>query len=69
MKRRTEMDAATISGVASRNAGHPLENERAERYTETMETLLQMMDSLRALPLKDIEPAIVFSPGSKDNDR
>lgn len=62
MGERRPITAETVAAVARENAGHPLEPERAAAYAEALEPILGMMQQLRALPLKDVEPAPVFSP-------
>ncbi len=54
------LTAATVAAVARENAGHPLVPERAEAYAKIMENSLKQLDSLRSLPLKQIEPATVL---------
>ena len=62
MKKRTPITGDTIARVAAENAGHPLEAERAAAYAAAFEPILQLLDGLRELPLKDVEPATVFRP-------
>jgi Asp-tRNA(Asn)/Glu-tRNA(Gln) amidotransferase C subunit len=62
MGERRPITAETVAAVARENAGHPLEPERAAAYAEALEPILGMMQQLRALPLKDVEPAPVFTP-------
>lgn len=62
MGNRQQITAGTIAANAAENAGHPLAEERAADYAVAFEPILQLMDSLRALPLKDVEPATVFRP-------
>ncbi len=62
MAERRKITAATVSAVAAEIAGHPLDDDRASAYAEAYEPILQAMDQLRKLPLKDIEPAVVFWP-------
>lgn len=62
MGERRPITAETVAAVARENAGHPLEPARAAAYAEALEPILGMMQQLRALPLKDVEPAPVFTP-------
>ncbi|TDI57374.1 MAG: hypothetical protein E2O93_04825 [Alphaproteobacteria bacterium] len=62
MAERRKITAATVSAVAAEIAGHPLDDDRASAYADIYESILQAMDQLRKLPLKDIEPAVVFCP-------
>jgi hypothetical protein len=54
--------------VAAENAGHPLGEDRAKRYADAFEPILQMLANLRTLPMKDVEPACVFHPEVTDPD-
>ena len=62
MGERSKISATTIRAVASENAGHPLDAERAQDYVQVFEPILEKMVALRQLPLKDIEPAVIFQP-------
>lgn len=62
---RQPFTAATAAAVAAEVAGHPLDSARAATYAQIFEPILQAMDQLRRLPLKDIEPACVFAPESR----
>ena len=62
MRERRNLTVETLSAVAAENAGHPLDPERAATYAEIFEPMLQQLESLRKLPIKDIEPAVVFRP-------
>lgn len=62
MSNRSPITAETIMAVARENAGHPLTPETADSYVAALEPILGMMDGIRALPLKDVEPAPVFRP-------
>ena len=62
MGKRTTITAETVAAVAAQNAGHPLEANRAEGYAQALEPILQQLEILRGLPLKDVEPAVVFRP-------
>lgn len=68
MKERETVTATTVAAVAAENAGHPLAAARAARYAQTLEPILQMIMSLRDLPLKDVEPACVFRPLEGERD-
>ncbi|WP_417516577.1 hypothetical protein [Minwuia sp.] len=62
MGKRRPVRAETVSAVAAENAGHPLDDARAAIYAEALEPILQGMEAIRALPLKNLEPATVFQP-------
>lgn len=68
MNERKPVTATTVAAVAAENAAHPLAAERAVRYAQALEPILQMVARLRALPLKDVEPACVFRPLEADQD-
>ena len=69
MSTRKTINGSTVAAVAAENAGHPLDAARAQTYAEALEPILGMLDELRALPLKDIEPATTFTPvqGNRDD--
>ena len=62
------MQASTVAAMAAENAGHPLEGTRAAGYAEILEPILQQLEQLRALPLKEIEPAVIFRPEEPARD-
>jgi hypothetical protein len=62
MGERRPIRPETVAATAAENAGHPLDDARAAAYAEALEPVLQAMESLRALPLKHLEPATVFQP-------
>jgi Asp-tRNA(Asn)/Glu-tRNA(Gln) amidotransferase C subunit len=68
MGERKPVTAGTVAAMAAENAGHPLEPERAAAYAEALEPILQAMEALRALPIKDVEPAVVFQPVEVSRD-
>lgn len=61
-KDRDTVTAQTVGLVSRQMTGHPLEAERAAAYAEALEPMLQQIETLRRLPLKDVEPAVVFQP-------
>jgi hypothetical protein len=68
MGKRKPITPATVAAVAAENAGHSLEPERAAAYAAALEPILQQMQVLRVLPLKDVEPAVVFRPVERRRD-
>lgn len=62
MGKREPITAETVAAVARQNAGHPLEPARAAAYAAALEPLLEQISTLRRLPLKEIEPAVLFRP-------
>lgn len=61
MGKREPITAETVAAVAAQNAGHPLDPDRAAAYAAALEPLLDQIAGLRRLPLKDVEPAVVFA--------
>ena len=62
MDLRETLTPVTVVAVASQNSGHPVEPADAATYAEAFEGILQGFAALRALPIKEIEPACVFVP-------
>ncbi len=62
MGERKPVTAETVAAFAAENAGQVEEPQRAADYAEALEPILQAMDALRKLPLKEVEPAVVFKP-------
>ena len=62
MGKREPITPATVAAVAAQNAGHPLDPDRAAAYAAALEPLLEQIAGLRRLPLKEVEPAVVFAP-------
>ena len=67
MTKRKAISAETLMRVARENAGHPIDEARAGAYAEAFEPILQLLDDLRALPLKNMEPAAIFKPEEIDD--
>lgn len=59
---RRPITSQTVAATAAENAGHPLSKDRAEAQLEAVEAMLQQVEVLRRLPLKDVEPAPLFKP-------
>ena len=66
-KRKT-IRPETIAAVASENAGHSLDDNRAAEYAAAFEPILVAIETLRSFPLKNSEPATVFHPVECNND-
>lgn len=62
MSSRKPVTAETIAAVASQFAGAPVDADRAQAHAEAWEPLLNTIATLRNLPIKDLEPPILFSP-------
>ena len=67
MNQRKPIATDTIEAVAAEFAGQPVDGERAVSYRDLMEPIYQSFETLRGLPLKDVEPAVVFTPVTKDD--
>lgn len=52
----------SIKAISGEIADLQLSPEVIEGHLENLITLLEGIDRLRALPLKEIEPAMIFSP-------
>ena len=66
MSTRKTIERSTVEAVAAEFAGQPLDPERAEAYLDFAEPIYQMFEGLRGLPLKDVEPAVIFRPVERD---
>ena len=65
--KRESIRADTIQAVAAEYAGQPIDAERAESYRAYLEPICALFSSLRKLPLKDIEPGVIFRPVRRDD--
>ncbi len=68
MSKRRKLSAETVRSVSAENAGNPLNAERAAAGAEGLEPILQLIDGLREVPLKEIEPAMIFRPERRTGD-
>jgi Asp-tRNA(Asn)/Glu-tRNA(Gln) amidotransferase C subunit len=57
-----------LQSVAAELAGQPVSDEKAAVHAEIFENIMQMIESLRELPIKDVEPAVIFRPVERDGD-
>ncbi|HCU89424.1 MAG TPA: hypothetical protein DGR97_05760 [Gammaproteobacteria bacterium] len=64
--KRTPIRAETIQAVATEYIGQPISAARARSYLNHMEPIWEMFSSLRDLPLREVEPAIIFRPTTKN---
>ncbi len=62
MSTRSPITAKTLQSVAAELAGQPIDAEKAAAHAEMFENIMQMVESLRSLPIKDVEPAVIFRP-------
>ena len=52
----------TIKSISDEIADLPVSPEAIHEHLAVLNALLEGIDQLRALPIKEIEPAIVFAP-------
>lgn len=62
MATRKPITPETIAGMAAELAGHPVTPAAAQKQAAVLESVMTMIAGLRALPLKEIEPAPVYRP-------
>ena len=62
MSKRSPITPKTLQSVAAELAGQPISAEKAAAHAEMFENIMQMIQSLRDLPIKDVEPAVIFRP-------
>ena len=68
MSTRSPITPKTLQSVAAELAGHPISAEKAAARAEIFENIMQMIASLRDLPIKDVEPAVIFRPVERGGD-
>ncbi|PPR26867.1 MAG: hypothetical protein CFH38_00425 [Alphaproteobacteria bacterium MarineAlpha10_Bin1] len=68
MTTRSPITPQTLQSVAAELAGQPVSDEKAAAHAEIFENIMQMIESLRELPIKDVEPAVIFRPVERDGD-
>ena len=51
-----------IEAVARRLADVPMTPDKARAYAATVQALMTSIATLRSLPLKEVEPAVVYAP-------
>ncbi|MSO69558.1 MAG: hypothetical protein EXQ98_04680 [Alphaproteobacteria bacterium] len=71
MTSRKPVDPKTLSAVASEIAGLRISAETAKNHAAIYEPILQGIEGLRRLNLKNVEPAVIFHPieGRKEGGR
>ena len=62
MSESSPITSKTLQSVAAVLAGQPISAENAAAHAEMFENIMQMIESLRDLPIKDVEPAVIFRP-------
>ena len=68
MTTRSPITPQTLQSVAAELAGQPVSDEKAAAHAEIFENIMQMIESLRELPIKDVEPAVIFHPVERGGD-
>ena len=68
MSTRSPITPKTLQSVATELAGHSISAEKAAAHAEIFENIMQMIASLRDLPLKNVEPAVIFRPVERGGD-
>ena len=68
MSTRSPITPKTLQSVAAELAGQPIGAEKAAAHAEMFENIMQMIESLRDLPIKDVEPAVIFRPVERSGD-
>ena len=68
MSARSPITPETLQSIASELAGQPISSERAAAHAEAFQDIMQMIESLRSLPIKNLEPAVIFRPVERRED-
>ncbi len=71
MTSRKPVDAKTLNAVAAEIADLHISAETAKNHADILEPILQGLEGLRRLNLKNVEPAVIFHPveGRKEGGR
>ncbi len=62
MTNRKPVARQTLAGIAAELADMPVSDDALEGHLSALTPLMREIDRLRALPLKDVEPAPVYAP-------
>ena len=62
MEKRSAITPSTLESFASQIAGLRITQDVAKGHAEALEPIMEAIASLRDLPLKEIEPALIFAP-------
>jgi|GEM_PF-1354593 len=62
MSARGPLTPNGVQAVAAELAGQPVDAEKAAVHAEVFENIMQMIETLRELPIKDVEPAVIYRP-------
>jgi hypothetical protein len=52
----------TMEALATRLADVPVSPDKAQSHATVFESLMAVIAELRSLPLKEVEPAVIFAP-------
>jgi len=66
MAARDELKVETLRALAAEIAGETYGPDQIATHQTVMTGVLDAIDKLRALPLKEVEPAVVFQPVRRD---
>ena len=70
MTTRSPITPETLQSASAELAGQPISSEKAAVHAEIFDNIMQMIETLRELPIKDVEPAVTFRPierGAEDH--
>ena len=59
---RKPVSQQTIQSISDEIADLPVSSEAIQDHLPALTDLLEGIDQLRSLPIKEIEPALVFTP-------
>lgn len=62
MSERVPIEATTLQRIASELVGVPISSDLATEHITIVENFMRDVEKLRALPIKDIVPPLVFVP-------
>jgi Asp-tRNA(Asn)/Glu-tRNA(Gln) amidotransferase C subunit len=62
MGARKAVTPQTLEAVATEIAGESFGADKTAEQAKLFETIMQMIETLRDLPIKDVEPAVTFQP-------
>jgi hypothetical protein len=62
MSQRKPVDAKTLTAMAAELADLRVSAEAVKNHAAILEPIQQGIDGLRRLPLKNVEPALIFRP-------
>jgi Asp-tRNA(Asn)/Glu-tRNA(Gln) amidotransferase C subunit len=68
MTKRSPIKPETLQSVSAELAGQSISSEKAKIHAEVFENIMQMVETLRELPIKDVEPAVIFHPVERGGD-